>query len=76
MCLLISSSDAMCTLGNQPGIVMSVFVLHGSPRSSCLKCPLDSIYGLTARRQVDSKMYLWHAQAIGKLKVPISISIS
>ena len=66
----------MCTLGSQPDMVMSVFVFHGFPGSSCLKCPLDSIYGLTARRQVDSKMNLWHAQAIGKLKGTISISIS
>ena len=66
----------MCTLGSQPGMVMSVLALRGISQSSCLKCPLDSVYGLTARRQVDSKMYLWHAQAVGKLKDAINIPIS
>ena len=66
----------MCTLGSQPGMVMSVFALRGISKSSYLKCPLDSVYGLTAGRQVDSKMYLWHAQAVGKLKNTINIPIN
>ena len=66
----------MCTLGSQPSMVMSVFALRGIPQSSCLKCPLNSVYSLVARRQVDSKMYLWHAQAVGKLKDAINITIN